>query len=544
MNIPVLPSDVVSGAEPLGEQRSSSLAGHPRDEALATWLGATPAAAGIRVNEQTAMQFSAVFRAVELISSSVAMLPIHLYRHGENDQRERIRSPLSRLLNFQPNPEMDAFAFRQAMQAHVLTWGNGYAEIERANDGSPLSLWLLPPHRVSPQRTVEGSLYYETPFGPIPSDDMLHLAGLGYDGVVGYSVIRMAKEAVAMGLATERYGAKFFGGGSRPGGVLETPKRLSDAGMRNLRESWERLHGGPDNAHRTAILEEGMQWKQVGIPPEDAQFLETRKFQVNEIARWYGLPPHMLGDLDRATFSNIEHQSLEYLTYTLGPWLRRWELRCALKLLRPIEHDTHYFEHLPDALMRTDINSRYTAYSVGRNNGWLSVNDIRKRENLEPVAGGDAYLMPLNMTPVGKSDDQTRPAVEPPAVIPMAGSSQDQATTIKLARCLAEDALGRLARRASQAVERIGAKMTPAWQEEFLVGERRAAETILDAVARGFSAIRERLPADVWRAWIVGNYLDGLRGMLDDPSQAKEFERVAPSKLADQWLAKLSEGTS
>jgi HK97 family phage portal protein len=225
---------------------------------------------------------------------------------------------------------------------------------------------------------------------------VLHIPGLGFDGLLGYSPIAMAREAVGLAMATEEFGARFYNQNAQPGIVLKHPNRLSNEARDNLRKSWEDSHRGLDKAHKAAILEEGMSLEKIGIPPDDAQFLETRKFQRSEIASFFHIPPHMIGDLDKATFSNIEQQSLEFVVYTMRPWLVRWEQAINQKL---ILQENYFSEFLVDGLLRGDIAARYSAYAVGRQWGWLSANDVRELENMNPIDGGDTYLTPLNMLP-------------------------------------------------------------------------------------------------------------------------------------------------
>jgi len=218
--------------------------------------------------------------------------------------------------------------------------------------------------------------------------------------------LKLASEAIGMGIAAEEYGARFYNSGGRPSGVLEHPHVLNDDGARRMREDWERLHDGLSNAHRVAILEQGTKYNQIGVPPNEAQFLESRKFQTEEIARFFRVPPHMLGDLDRATFSNIEQQSIDFVTHSVTPWLKRWEQSVKMQLFGGGTKRTHFAEFVLDGLLRGDTESRYNAYAQAHQNGWLSANDIREKENLNPVEGGDVYLIPVNMTPADTIYDQ------------------------------------------------------------------------------------------------------------------------------------------
>lgn len=377
--------------------------------------GGEKTSSGVNITEYNAMKYTAFYAAVRVLSETLGSLPLILYRKTQDGKgKERATDhPLYKILHDRPNPEMTAMVFRETLMSHLLTWGNCYAQIVRNNGFEVAQLWPLRPDRMFPKRSG-GELIYEfhKPGGGIKifqSGDILHIPGLSFDGLVGYSPVQMAKEALGLGKATEQFGSNYFGNGANPGGVLEHPGTLSDTAFQHLQDSWSQRHQGLENAHRPAILEEGTKWTSIGIPPEDSQFLETRKFQIEEIARIFRLPPHMIGDLEHATFSNIEQQSLDFVTYSLHPWLERWEQAIEHKLLLPNEQENYYVEHLVDGLLRGDIKARYTAYNIGRNGGWLSVNDIRLKENMDPIEDGDQYLMPLNMVPVGTEPDPNDP---------------------------------------------------------------------------------------------------------------------------------------
>jgi len=365
-----------------------------------------PTAAGVSVSGEGALKYTAVLAAVRVLAESVATLPLLVYERLPGEQGKR-RAPdfyLYELLHDKPNPYLNSFEFRELMQVHLLLWGNAYAEIESDSRGRIMALWpLVPGAMETVSRGASGLVYeYRLPDGTlkkIPGFALLHLRGLGTNGLTGLSPIGLARQAIGLGLAAEQFGAGFFGNGAQLSGILKHPLQLSDEAEKSLRESWQELYSGIGKAHRIAILEEGMEYERIGVPPEDAQFLETRKFQVTEIARIYRVPPHMLGDLDRATFSNIEHQSLEFVMHSLQPWLVRWEMAIAQQLMTAAERARYFPEFLVDGLLRGDIASRYQAYAVGRQNGWMSANDIRRLENMNPVEGGDVYLVPLNMVP-------------------------------------------------------------------------------------------------------------------------------------------------
>lgn len=368
---------------------------------------------GKPVNERTAMQTTAVYACVRILAEAVASLPLHVYEYQDDGGKKPVHDhPLYYLLHDEPNPEMTSFVFRETLMNHLLIWGNAYAQIIRDGAGRVLGLYPLLPDKMEVQRDDKGNIYYvysrnsdENPtfkeYGNIKlkAEDVLHIPGLGFDGLIGYSPIAMAKNAVGMTLACEEYGASFFANGANPGGVLEHPGVLKDPSK--VRESWNSVYRGVNNAHKIAVLEEGMKYQQIGIPPEEAQFLETRKFQINEIARLYRIPPHMVGDLDKSSFSNIEQQSLEFVKYTLDPWVIRWEQSLQRSLLLPGEKGKYFIKLNVDGLLRGDYQSRMNGYAVGRQNGWFSANDIREMENMNPIPdeeGGNLYLINGAMT--------------------------------------------------------------------------------------------------------------------------------------------------
>jgi len=370
--------------------------------------------AGKNVTERSAMQMTAVYSCVRILAEAVAGLPLHLYRYKEDNGKEKaIDHTLYHLLHDEPNPEMSSFVFRETLMTHLLLWGNAYAQIIRNGKGEVIALYPLIPNKMTVNRDENGQLYYE--YSKTADDfynvsnstvilnprDVLHIPGLGFDGLVGYSPIAMAKNAIGMAIACEEYGAKFFANGAAPSGVLEHPGTIKDP--KKVREAWQSQFGGSSNAGRVAVLEEGMKYTPISISPEQAQFLETRKFQINEIARIFRIPPHMVGDLEKSSFSNIEQQSLEFVKYTLDPWVIRWEQSLMRSLLSHEEKKEYFIKFNLEGLLRGDYESRMNGYSIGRQNGWMSANDIRELENLDrisPEDGGDLYLVNGNMLPL------------------------------------------------------------------------------------------------------------------------------------------------
>ena len=369
-------------------------------------------AAGKRVNERSAMQMTAVYSCVRILAEAVAGLPLHLYRYKEDGGKEKaLDHPLYLLIHDEPNPEMSSFVFRETLMTHLLLWGNAYAQIIRNGRGEVMALYPLMPDRMAVDRDDKGQLYYEyttsADDAPISKgsivrlkpSDVLHIPGLGFDGLVGYSPIAMAKNAIGLAIATEEYGSKFFANGAQSSGVLEHPGTIKDP--QRVRDSWMSQFGGSANSNKIAVLEEGLKYTPISISPEQAQFLETRKFQINEIARIFLVPPHMVGDLEKSSFSNIEQQSLEFVKYTLEPWLVRWEQSIQRTLFSADEKKRYFVRFNVEGLLRGDYASRMNGYAVGRQNGWMSANDIRELENLDRIPaeeGDDLYLINGNMT--------------------------------------------------------------------------------------------------------------------------------------------------
>lgn len=375
--------------------------------------------AGPSVNETSAMRSSAVYACIRIISESIASLPLTLYQQQGRNKNKAITHPLYPVLHDLANPEMTAFEWRELVMSHALAWGNSWSQIEEKN-GRIAELWPLNPAMMEGYEWRGKDLWwlYRDPDGilrPIPAYNLHHIKGLG-NGIIGNSPIKQAaKQAIGLSLAAEEYGSRFYSNGARPGLILRHPGKLSAPAAERLKASFATEHQGLSNAHRTKILEEGMDVTTIGIPNNEAQFLETRKFQVTEIARIYRVPPHMLADLDRATFSNIEQQSLNFVIYTLMPWLVRHEQAIYRDLLKPEERRNHFAKYIVEGMLRGDALSRYQSYQVAINNTILTPNEIRELEDRNPIEGGDKLFVPLNMMELGAT---------PPAPAPVAQGSQ------------------------------------------------------------------------------------------------------------------------
>lgn len=371
-----------------------------------------PTTSGKLVNQHSAMQMTAVYCCVRIIAESIAGLPLFLYEELPGGRKQKaVEHPLYRILHSEPNPEMTSFTFRETLMTHALLWGNAYAQVIRNGRGEVLGLYPLMPDRMDVDRDRNRRIVYryrhqsnepgtmEDSTIEIPPEEVFHVPGLGFDGLVGYSPIAMAKNTIGMSIACEEYGSSFFKNGAAPGAVLEHPGTLKDPNK--VRESWNQAFRGSSNANKVAVLEEGMKYTPISIPPEQAQFLETRKFQLDEIARIFRVPPHMIGDLEKSSFNNIEQQSLEFVKYTLNPWVCRIEQAITRSLLTEEEKEKYTVKFNVDGLLRGDYMSRMNGYAVARQNGWMSANDIRTLEDMDLISkeeGGDLYLINGNMT--------------------------------------------------------------------------------------------------------------------------------------------------
>ena len=395
-----------------------NLGGVPKEEARGGWEVVADAMQSNRENADgivtpdSAMRFAAVFACTRVLAETLASVPLHHYERMANGGRKHADNfPLAEVLK-NPNPFMTGFEFTEVLMKHLTSWGNAYAQLTYDARGQIVELWpLLPQNMLGSRIQGDERIYtYQDENGKIAtisSQVMWHIKGLG-NGLDGLSPLGLMRRVIGLGLSAEEFGKKFFDNDARPGLVIQHPGALSEKATKNLKESWETDHKGVSKSHRIRILEEGMTLHEVGIPPEDAQFLETRKFQISEIARIYRIPPHMIADLDNASFSNIEHQGIEFVKYSILPWAKRFEESIYKFLYLPKDRANKYPEYLLAGLERGDIASRYTAYAQGKQNGWLSTNDIRKLENMDPVENGDMYLVPLNMVPADSLADSSK----------------------------------------------------------------------------------------------------------------------------------------
>ena len=397
------------------QQRGAS---HPDLHYPDSWIMG-PASAGINVNQWNAMQLSAVYACIRVLSETVAQLPLNVHRRTKIGSELANEHPLHNLLHNEPNAWMTSFVWREISQGHLCSWGNAYSYIERNKKGEPLSLFPLLPDRTCPV-IEQGRLFYTTTINEqllkLRASDVLHIPALGFDGVMGLSPISLHREAIGLGMAAQTFGARFFGSGATLAGILKHPGKLKrkaenpddPSPVDRLRRQFSDLFAGLNNSHKVAVLEEGMNFERIGVPPNDAQFLETRKFQITEIARVFNVPSHMINDLDHATFNNISELSIGFLRYTMTPWLVRWEQEINRKLfITPQDKQRYFVKFSVGGLLRGTSKERAESYKMGIEGGWLSRNEVRKLEDLNPVQGLDQYLVPLNM-----GDGQKPPAGE------------------------------------------------------------------------------------------------------------------------------------
>jgi len=361
---------------------------------------------GQSVTVRSAIQVSAVYACIRVIAETVASLPLHVHRNTDTGSVKATEHPLYRLLHDEPNTEMTSFILRETILSHLLLWGNAYCQIVRNGRNHIVGLYPLLPDRMEVDRGSDGRLVYTytTTDGKrvkLPPEMVLHIPGLGFDGVMGYSPIALERNAIGLGIAAEEYGGRFFANGATPAGVLTHPNTVKSP--KALRESWNAAYGGSSNSGKVAILEEGMKFERISMPNNEAQFLETRKFQVDEICRIFRVPPHLVGDLEHATFSNIEHQSISFGVHTIRPWLVRIEQSMNRALFSESEKGRFFIRFNMDGLMRGAYKERMEGYAIARQNGWMSANDIRELESLNPISdadGGDDYLVNGNMVPI------------------------------------------------------------------------------------------------------------------------------------------------
>lgn len=378
------------------------------------------------VNEHTALQISTVWSCVRVIAESIAMLPADVIERSNGRRSEVADHPVSWLLNMSPDGEIPAFHARESLQQWALLWPGGYAEIERDLGQRPAALHLLAPDRVDPRRDEAGRLIYRVTQDDggtvdVPARNMLHLRGPSWDGTAGYGLIMLARRSLGLTAGLEVFGSAFFRNGAQLGTRYTTEQRLAPEQIKELREQIEKLHGGAANAFKPAIFHSGLKVEDSTMPLRDAQFLEGRRFQVLEVARWFRVPPHLLAELERATHSNVEQEQLAFVAHCLLPWAKRFEAEVNIKLFGRNQAGRQQVKLNFGALLRGDLKSRYEAYKIGREGGWLNADDIRELEDRNPLPDGQGkpYLVPSNMSLMRELEARADKAEEPtPAPAP------------------------------------------------------------------------------------------------------------------------------
>lgn len=378
-------------------------------EDLAKFLGGEASWSGLEVDRASALGISAVWASVRVLSESLASLPIFVYRRTEDGKERAEDHWLYRLLHQRPNSEQSPFNWKEQLEGHLVLHGNAYCQKERTKGNTIKNLWPLDPEKMKVSRKGKDKQFIYTQGGiekTFSQDEVFHIPGLGYDGLKGYSVLTVCKQVFGSASAANRYGAELFKNESTPSGFISLAGKLKDEkALKRMQASWEESHKSWGKKKRMAILEEGATFQALSIPPDDAQFLETRKFTVNEIARIFRIPPHMIADLEHATFSNIEHQAIEFVVHSIRPWLVRWEQAISGQLLSPVDQKAYFVEFLVDALLRGDATTRWTAYRTAREIGVLSANEIRAMENMNPIKDGDMYFVPMNWVPADLAEE-------------------------------------------------------------------------------------------------------------------------------------------
>lgn len=540
-----------------------------------------PVHSGVSVTEMSSMRATAVFACVRLISGTIASLPLPVYQRIKPRGKERAPDhPLYKLLHDRPNPEISSYVWRQMGTAHKLLWGNAYSEIEYDN-GEPVALWPLPPWNVKVTRSGRGNRFYEVTDENghselLPAWKVLHFPNVTLDGVKGLSCIQAGAEAIGLSMAAEEFGARFFGEGANVGGIVEYPGKLKDTSLQEFKKSVRDGYSGLGKSHRLMLLEEGLKYHRVGIPPNEAQFLETRKFQVAEIGRLFGISQlHKIGDLDRATFSNIEEQNIDFVVDTIRPHLVSDEQEIKHKLF----NDTPYFaEYIVDGLLRGNQQARFQAYATARQWGWMSANDVRELENQNPLPGeqGDIYMIPMNMIPAEQASQEIPRLPEPPEENSRAveqrsiRSAQERDRTARSYRGVFESAARRVVQRETQNILKAARKHLAErsaltfkdWLEdyyrEFPAFIRRElapavtglAEAIQGIAARevgapvGMTPEMEKFASEYMDAYVarhVGSSRGQLIALVDDPDidsleaveqRMEEWEERRPGKVA------------
>lgn len=530
------------------EQRSS-LENPKTSLSSVNWPGdGVRTAAGVSVTEEKALALSAVWRAVRLCTQDIASMPFLLYERQKRGKERAPNNPLYRVLHDRPNPEMSSFTYWETVQGHIELWGNHYSEIERNGAGQVKALWPLMPDRTHPERKDGVKSYVTTlPGGVqvrIPANRIMHVPGFGFDGLVGKSPITMARESLGAVMAVREYGARYFGNGARTSGVLTHPEHVGPEALKSIKDSWQDLHEGLSNSHRIAVLEEGVTYQQISISPEDSQFLETQRFGVQEVARWFGVPLHMLNDNSMSPASNVEQASLDWVMHGIRPRSIRIEKAVNWDL---VPQGSLLAEFLLASLLRGDNASRSQFYREMFNIGVMSQNDIREAENMNAIEGGDTYFVPLNMVPVEMAINPPEP--KPASALPEPESEEDERTRRlseigqragRVCAPLFADAVARGLNRELLAAKRAREKSVKEWMDSFYPKHRDYLAGQLTPVLTAFGeAVRDLSGADLNVADLVSRMArEAAKGWVDDSIGQLEtaMDAANPTAAVDECL--------
>lgn len=507
-----------------------------------------PPTAGVYVDEHVALTYSAVWACVRAIAETFAYMSWHVYEYDDDVRKVSRDHPADYLLHRQPNPEMSAFTFKETISSHVSTWGNGYAEIERSRLGDPVALWLLTPDRVTPKRDPRGRLYYEFQNDDgstrqLRPENVYHLKGLGFNGLTGYSPVELAKESISAGLAARKFAGSLFGNGAIPSGIIEIPQgvKVTEETIENLLKTFNKRNQGAAKANKTEVLDRGMTYKQISIPPEQAQFLESRKFEVSEICRWFRVPPHKVADLDRATFSNIEQQDIQFVVDSIVPLVTKAEQEADIKLLSNDRVSIYVSKMNVKSLMRGDSKARGEFYKTMFNIGVYSINEIRKFEDENPIGpDGDVRLVPMNMVTLENAGKNP---------------TQPSSAAIRSAHIsVFNDAAQRIANKEFLAVSKMAKKpdfdalvceFYDKNRAQFVEGFKPAVTALTEVVCitRGFTPSTSLIDATVAHIGeLVSNYLDKSKILLTETVKNAElsvnfelnYKTSRPNELAKE----------
>lgn len=475
---------------------------------------------GASVTPEKAMRLTAVNCAVRILSEGVASLPIQLFKRNDTGRERDLGHFLVDAPIRHPNAWQTPFDFKEMMTIHLLLRGNAYAQIVPTKEGRISQLIPLHPDSIEVKSTRKKTIQYiytrsDGTKRTFQAWQIFHLRNMPKDGLVGISPIQSCREALGLSLSAEEYGSRFYKNDSTPGGVLTHPGRVDDDVHARLKKSWQEAHSGVKNAHNVAILEEGMDWKPISISAKDAQFIESRNFQISEIARIFNLPPHLLKDLTHATFSNIEKQDLDFLKHSLRPWLIRWEESYQRDIIDLFDGEVlpgtyeplRYIKFNVDAITRADIAVRTKAYSDGIRSGWLSINDVRAKEDMNPIKGGDIHLAPLNMIPLSQIESFYGE---------QAGSQKSAISGV------VADAFSRVIRKEQKEIERVQKqeKSISRWSQEFYPRNEKIFIETLRAGVVAYCMLRN-LPVD---------YL-GVTDFLQDYAKIYSSKCINSSRL-------------